>query len=267
MTSYPLPLVREVITFLGETRHEEAEGILARFLREALSATPAPAVRQALEWVHNRFPDHELGRAAFKALQNLSSGSEPTGAPSEKLLGDLELFSLPELLRRLIRSQLTGVLIIRDRQANLAATMTLRGGRLQSCESGPLEGKAAIRQLLVNPVPGTFAFLGRRDRSACERPGAEEDQDLGPLIIEGIGLHDEVQQARALVPDGCCLKPTGTEPVMRPDEQDPALFRQVWNRIGTGATPEECEAGLEPETYKARLLLARWVEDLVLTVV
>ena len=73
-----------------------------------------------------------------------------------------------------------------------------------------------------------------------------------------------MQRARALVPDGCRLRPTGPEPRPRADEEDPALFHRVWSRASSGASPDECEADSPADAFQIRVLLARWVEDAVL---
>jgi hypothetical protein len=103
--------------------------------------------------------------------------------------------------------------------------------------------------------------MRRKSLGTGEQPDESSGQDLAPLIQEGIRRHDELQRARALVPDGCRLKPTGAEPRPRPDEEDPALFRRVWSRASSGAGPDECEADSPTDAYQVRLLLARWVED------
>jgi hypothetical protein len=250
---------RTPLKLLGVVIHRDVQDPL--HLVKALSSTPAPAVSSAFEHIARNFPQREFGRAASRALRGFASGNQSTDTPTERLLGDLELLGLPDLLQQLARSRLTGTLTLKDQQGETVGTVSLRSGFLMNCRTGLLEGRAAVYQLLVKPIPGTFVFMLRKCLGAAELPGESSGQDLTPLIQEGMRRHDELQQARALVPDGCRFKPTGHEPRPRPDEEDPALFRRVWNRASSGASPDECEADSPADAYRIRLLLARWVED------
>ena len=250
---------RTPIKLLGVVIHRDVQSPL--HLVKALSSTPAPAVRSAFERIARNFPQQEYGKAASKALRSFASGGQSPDAPTERLLGDLELLGLPDLLQQLVRSRLTGTLSLRDQQGEAVGTISLRSGLLMDCRTGRLEGRVAVYQLLEKPIPGTFVFMRRKSLGTGEQPDESSGQDLAPLIQEGIRRHDELQRARALVPDGCRLKPTGAEPRPRPDEEDPALFRRVWSRASSGAGPDECEADSPTDAYQVRLLLARWVED------
>ncbi len=253
---------RTPLKLLGVVIHKDVQDPLQ--LIKALSSTPSPEVRKAFENIARSFPNQDFGRAAAKALKGFTASTRSTEAPAEKLLGDLELLSLPDLLQQLARSRLTGMLTLKDQRGESVGTVSLQRGLLTGCSSGPLEGKAAVYQLLLKPLPGTFVFMRRKSAGAGELPDEISGQELAPLIQEATKRHDELQRARALVPDGCRLKPTGAEPRPRPDEEDPALFRRIWNRICSGASPDECEADSPADAYQIRLLLARWVEDAVL---
>jgi hypothetical protein len=253
---------RTPLKLLGIVIHKDVQDPL--HLIKALSSTPAPEVRRAFEHIARNFPNQEFGRAASRALKGFASNTRPNDTPTEKLLGDLELLSLPDLLQQLARSRLTGMLTLKDQRGEAVGTVSVQTGLLTDCRTGLLEGRAAVYQLLLNPFSGTFVFMRRKGRAAGEQPDAPPGQDLAPLIQEATRRHDELQRARALVPDGCRLKTTGVEPRPRPDEEDPALFRRVWNRACSGASPSECEADSPGDAYQIRLLLARWIEDAVL---
>ncbi len=234
-------------------------------LIKALSSTPAPAVKQAFESIAARFPDRECGKAASRALKEFNTAQKRSEVGAECLLGDLELFSLPDLLQQLGSLQLTGTLTIKDLRGEQTGIITLAGGRVRSSSAGRLQGEQAVYQLLESPAEGAFAFQGRRDCSDQDPRDAPVLQDLKPLIQEGVRRYDELQRVRAIVPDSAVLTPTGAEPIPHPDEEDPALFVQVWRSVGSGATPEKCEAECLVDSYSVRSLLARWVEEAVLS--
>ena len=253
---------RTPLKLLGVVIHKDVQDPL--HLIKALSSTPTPAVRKAFEQIARNFPHLEFGKAASRALKGFTGDTPSNGAPAEKLLGDLELLSLPDLLQQLARSRLTGTLALKDQRGESVGTVSLVSGLLTDCRTGLLEGRAAVYQLLVKPVPGTFVFTRRKYPGAGAQPDEPSGQELAPLIQEGTRRHDQLQRARALVPDGCRLRPTGPEPRPRPDEEDPALFHRVWSRASSGASPDECEADSPADAFQIRVLLARWVEDAVL---
>jgi hypothetical protein len=200
-------------------------------------------------------------------LHEFQHPKEVGDAATERLLGDLELFGLPDLLQQFSRSRSSGTLIIKDQKAEPLGTLSLRQGRMQSCQVGVLENKEAVYQLLERPVPGTFVFVGHRPDSDLQN-GSEEPatSDLMPLILEGMNRHDQLQRACALVPDGASLTPSGPEPVPHPGEDDPLIFHRVWERVSAGVKPEDCEAAFPAHIYQIRLLLARWVEEAALAI-
>ncbi len=191
---------------------------------------------------------------------NLRSFFRP--AQPERLLGDLELFGLPDLLRQFVRSELTGTLTLKDSHGEVAGVINLRNGQLQDCRAGQLEGEPAVYHLLINPIPGTFVFVGRKHATEQETSGLVNSQDLTPLIQEGMKRYDDLQRARTLVPDGCHLTAVGPDP--RSEGEDPEFFHMLWRKVKAGATPEECELESPSDAYRVRLILARWVEDSVL---
>ncbi len=232
---------------------------------EALSTTPHPAVRAALEDLAKRFTGHEIGKAASKALLAFAeapsnAGGEGAAAPpaAATLSGDLDIFGLPALLQSLAESRVSGSLHIKGRKGETMATILLRAGRLQACRTGLLSGDEAFYQLLERPLPGTFLFSRSADSSADDS-GAAGLRQILPLSLEGMRRYDEFQQAAALVPDEAELKITDVKPTPHPDERDGILFRDLWTRVSQGGTPRDCESSVAADSYRIRRLLAHWV--------
>ncbi len=244
---------------LGLTIQKDVPGLLN--LVKALASTPAPAVEEFLRQIAGRFPDEEFGKVAQQALQGFRRGQDAATA-ADRLFGDLELFGLPELLQQLVSSRLSGCLTLKDVNSEVIGCLTLDAGRMRECRAGKLEGKSALYSLLAAPIPGTFAFVGRKPHGSPENvEPPPQDEDLMPLIVEGMKRHDELQRARTLVPNGSRLRATGEEPIPRPDEDDPQLFHRLWKQVNRGIPPEECEKDPQAEAGQIRLLLARWVEE------
>ena len=76
-----LALIKANLPFklLGVTLRQNDQNLVR--LVEALSGTPAPAVRRALEDLVKRFPDKEAGRAASRAMAGLGQARRPAEAP------------------------------------------------------------------------------------------------------------------------------------------------------------------------------------------
>ena len=232
-------------------------------LIRALVSTPRAEVKRLLQSITERFPDEVFGKAAAKALEELAARSTESKAATEKLAGDLELFGLPDLLQQFARLRLSGTLTVRNDAEVPVGTISLIEGRLKACTCGSLKGEVGLYQLLEKPVARTFVFAGRRSRSGHE-PDASSLPELLPVVYEGMRRHEELQRARAVVPDTAALKPTGAEPV--PAGEDPALFNQLWKTISSGASPEECETKCPSDSFQIRSLLVRWVEEGILTI-
>jgi hypothetical protein len=229
---------------------------------EAISSSPAPAVREALEDLSKRFPNHEIGKAASKALASLGATASPeapaASGPAATLSGDLDIFGLPALLQSLAESRVTGSLLLRERKGEIFGTLGLRTGKLKACQTGVLSGEEAFYQLLERPVPGTFLFSRLPDPSG-EETGSSKLKEILPLTLEGMRRYDEFQQASALVPDDVGLKPTAVKPTPLPDERDGILIRDLWTRVSQGSTPRECEGTIKADSYRIRRLLVHWV--------
>ncbi|OYW02698.1 MAG: hypothetical protein B7Z61_11425 [Acidobacteria bacterium 37-71-11] len=232
-------------------------------LIEAVSSTSSPAVKNVLADIVQRFPGEGFAQAAAKVLAGADvSGPQGPAAPSASsasLSGDLELFGLPTLLQNLSQSGTSGTLTISDPVGEEIATVDLEGGKFRSCRAGPLHDEVALFQLIERPTPASFTFLSRAESAPPSDPKLL--RDLVPLFFEGTRRYDEFQQACALIPDYACLRATGTKPTPPPEEDDQALMRTLWQRAGSGAPALECEAGLAIDSYRARRMLAHWVEE------
>jgi hypothetical protein len=226
------------------------------WLIQALSGTPLPEVREALQELVDKFPGQKFAETAKAALATLGASAKPPEMPG--LAGDLDLFGLPGLLQTLAQSQLTGVLTLMNTDKRTEATVVLQAGRFREARYGALRGVDAIYQLFERPFPGTFAFVSRA--SVDELAGGAPAEDVVGLLLEGVRRHDEFKRAAALAADGLSLKPTGVPGTPLPDE-DPDFIRLVWKQVEKGATPLACEAAIATDGYRTRRLLAHWLEE------
>ncbi|MFQ5789494.1 MAG: DUF4388 domain-containing protein [Acidobacteriota bacterium] len=228
-------------------------------LVDALSGTSLPEVRQAFDELVRRFPGHAFAHAAANALRRFDTAEGTAkAAPGGRLEGDVEIFGLPNLLQNLAQTQVSGVLTLRDRNGKAVADLRFRDGGLSVCRSGRLEGEPAFYELLEKPLSATFHFSAQPPAESEPENGA--CLDVMHLMFEGMRRYDELQRARAVVPDDARLKPTGTEPATVADESHGALVQDVWAKVQTGATPRECEDSIVADSYAVRTLLAHWVE-------
>ncbi len=62
------------------------------------------------------------------------------------------------------------------------------------------------------------------------------------------------------------LKRKGREPIPGDGQEDAELLEIIWRKTATGTSPEECEAICPADPYRVRAMLARWIEEGVLTV-
>ena len=233
---------------------------------KALSSTPAPIVRQTLEHLSERFPGTKIGQAAAGVLKEFEAADKPGIQADRMLTGDLDLFGLPDLLQQLNLMQATGTLTLKDAKGNPAGAFLLFAGRMQDCNAGRLQGVEAAYQLLEKPIAGTFVFQGQRNSGIQEQPEEDKTSDLASVLAEGMRRYDELQRTRALVPDFCMLKRKGPQPIPRHGQEDAELFDLIWQKTAAGTSPEECEAICPADAYRVRAVLARWIEEGVLTV-
>ena len=81
------------------------------------------------------------------------------------------------------------------------------------------------------------------------------------LLMEAMRRFDEVQRLQALVPDRAVLAPGEGKPLAPPGESDGELVRRLWGSVRRMATIEECEREGGVDTYRARAVIAHWLEQ------
>jgi hypothetical protein len=265
-------------------------------LVRALQGTPSLAVRRMFADLVRRFPGEPYGAAAAEALEAwergiaLASATLPTAArrpppvapaagpsaftplppaatapvsPGVSLAGDLEAFGLPDLLQTLSGSQVSGRLVLRTREGRVIGELVLRDGLLREARVGRLPMPDAFLQLMEVPDAGTFEF----SRQPTQEVPAGPSRDIMALVMEGMRRHDELQRARALVPDHAYLRPTGQRPTPPPNEQDGAFVRDLWTAAKGGGSALQCAQQVVADAYRIRNCLAYWLTNGVLEVV
>lgn len=238
----------------------------ARHLIDALSTTPAPAVREAFSNLSRRFPTLETGKAAAKALASLDGPAPVPEAPDDARSGEMEPFGLPQIVQNLAEAGLSGILRLKSARGEIDAEIVLRSGRMKSCRARGLTGEDAFYQLLERPAPATYVFETQATDSRLEPP-VESLPEIVPLCLEGMRRYDELAQASALVPDAAKLATTPVRPEHHPDELDGMIVNGLWNLVAGGATPKDCESALKTDSYRIRRQLGHWVETGALTIV
>jgi hypothetical protein len=229
-------------------------------LLQALSCTTAPAVRQKLEEIVQRFPGEGFTAKAAKVLEGLGIKVRTDEAPAKTMTGDLELFGLPNLLQSLADSKVTGNLALLDRENEPMGTLIFGDGQIVASRVGPLGGETAFYQLFERPMPGTFIFTSQ-SAAAVKKEAKGEPLEIMPSMLEAMRRHDEFNQARALAPDDVPLKPTDTKPTALRDEEDTAMMKMVWSKAAAGQTPAQCEAAVQADSYSIRRLYMYWIEQ------
>ena len=226
---------------------------------EALSSTPLPSVRKALEDVVERHAGTEYAKTAARTLAAFDAPKPEAGAAAS-LSGDLEIFELSSLLQSLAASEVTGALTLRHTSGGTIGGLVIEAGRIRSAECGALRGDEAAFQLFERPEVGTFAFV----KQAGLPPRAEGEpanREVISIILEGMRRYDEFQRFAALVPDEVVLKQTGAKPTPEPEEKDPSFQQGVWVKAVAGLTPRAIEAAVVADSFRIRRLLARWIGD------
>lgn len=235
-----------------------------------LSSTPTAPVKQAFSELAKRFPEQPFGKLAAELLEHLKERAAlPAAAETSPraiggLSGDLDVFGLPDLVQSLSQGEASGALVIKDRGGHQMATLWMRRGLLIRAQGAHLQGEAAFFQLLERPTPGTFEF-SRREAGEVTHSGVT-GQAFTPLLMEAMRRHDELQRARAMLPDHARLRPTGARPTAPPEETDGEFLRQLWTKVKTGTTPAECESEIALDAYRVRALLAYWLEEGVIEI-
>jgi hypothetical protein len=250
---------------LGMTLRQNDQNLVK--IVEALSATPTPEVRRALEELVSRFGAQDAGRAAQKALAGFDrpkagETSSPNAASisgtgtTASLQGDLEVFGLPALLQSLADSSASGSLTLRGPgDGEIFGSFALREGKLVEIRRGHLQGEDAFYQMFERPQPGQFAFVKVSSKNAA--PGTP--REILPLTLEAMRRYDEFQEAQALVPDDVKLEKTAVNPTPPPGEKDGSFLQALWERASQGGTPVDCEAAVASDSYRIRKTLAHWV--------
>jgi len=226
------------------------------WLIQALSGTPLPEVREALQEIVDKNPGQKIAETAKAAMATLGASAKPPDAPG--LAGDLDLFGLPGLLQTLAQSSLTGVLTLMNADRRAEATVIIQDGKFRESRYGNLRGVDAVYQLFERPFPGTFAFVSRPNVE--DLAGGAPAEDVVGLLLEGVRRHDEYKRAATLAADGVVLKPTGVRGTPLSDE-DPDFVSLVWAQASKGTTPLACEATIATDGYRTRRLLAHWLEE------
>ena len=227
-------------------------------LIEALSGTRSEKVESLLGDIAEKFPDHDLGRAAAAALLKLSGG---TGAPAAAkqgatLTGDLDFFGLPSLMQSLGEQQATGIVtLIARATGQTAGKLLFANGKFADAQTAHLRGVEALYQLLEKPVTGTFSFV-----PASTPPKTKELMEIMSLLFEGIRRHDELRQMLIFVPDDLQLRAVG-KPTPDPEETDPTLIREVWVKAASGARLADWEPSIAVDSYRIRRLVGKWLEE------
>lgn len=230
-------------------------------LIEALSSTRAERVEVLFSEIAEKFPEHEVGRAAAAALYNLTSAAaasaRQTTAAAATLTGDLDFFGLPSLLQSLADQQATGIVTLTGRHSGqTAGKLLFVNGKFADAQAAHLRGVEAVYQLLERPVTGVFAFVPH----PAAKPKGEVHDVMG-LLFEGIRRHDEYRQLVLFVPDDLILRATATKPTPDPEETDPSIVRDVWVRASSGARLGDWESQVAVDCYRVRRLVARWLEE------
>ncbi len=227
---------------LGVTLRQNDQSLVR--IVEALSSTPAPAVRRVLEEITAKFGGQDAGRAAARALAGIdkpkatpaaaAAEATPAETPAASLQGDLEVFGLPALLQSLADSSASGGLTLRGPKGGAVfATLALREGKLTAMQCGHLRGEDAFYQLLERPLPGQFAFV---KGAAGEKPTGPPREIL-PLTLEAMRRYDEFQEAAVLVPDTVFLEKTEVTATPPPAEKDGSFLQALWERASRARHP------------------------------
>src|SRR5258708_33298629 len=139
------------------------------------------------------------------------------------------------------------------------AALTREGGRVRTCQIGPLQGEEAFFHRLERPFAGGFSLLGRPPNPGGSSGGGF--LDVGALTSEGILRYGALQKATALVPDDVALEATGASPTAVPGEQEYTLVVKLWEKGCAGVTPRQCEAEIPVDAFRIRRALGHWVEE------
>ncbi len=260
-------LPRKMLGFVVNKRNEAVASLI-----KGLSGTPAPAVRQVLQEIVERFAGQEFASTAAQVLSGLGAGSagaspkvkaaasQEAKSRTKGLSGDVGLFGLPMLLQTIADNRMTGRLHLSDEHGDGLGILEFEGGGVLECRTGRLTGEMAFYQLFETPVAGTFVF----DSSSTPGPegtGKKDGREVTSMLFEAMRRHDEFQQSRALVPDDLKVGPTGQKPSPPAEEEDQAFLQALWSNVIAGTTPARCETAIDSDSFRIRRALAHWLEE------
>jgi hypothetical protein len=270
LAQHDLSFDEGTVTVLLKALREEIPGkLLGRLLPkkqdstvrliEALSGTPSDETETVFRDIVQRFPDHDVGRAAAQVLAKWAPAEPVARAQAAATLtGELEFFGLPTIVQSLAEMRASGMLTLTTRQKQPVAKLVFLEGKFLTAQLGQILGDEAFYQALERPVTGTFAFVpypAEKLESDCV------PRDVLGLLLEGMRRNDELQRFIALVPDEMTLAKTSVKPTPHPEEDDPALVREVWIKASSGANIAECERQLTTDSFRVRRLVAHWLEQ------
>jgi hypothetical protein len=229
-------------------------------LIEALSSTRSEVVEKLFAEIVEKFGDADVGRAAAAALANLASLGKAKGHETQAatLTGDLEFFALPSLMQSLAETQATGIVTLSNKQGQTSGKLLFLTGKFVDAQTGHLRGIDAMYQMLERPIAGGFAFVPQPPLNVKTK---SEPVDIMGILFEGIRRHDELRQAVILVPDDLALQPTSVKPTPDPEENDPAVIREVWVKASGGTRVIDWEPQIATDAYRIRRLVMRWLEE------
>lgn len=229
-------------------------------LIEALSGTRSEKVEALFQEIAEKFPDHDVGKVATAALQDLAASGKQAAreTTSATLTGDLQFFGLPALLQSLADNTATGIVTLTSKAGQTSGKLLFVEGKFGDAQAGTLRGSDAIYQLLERPIIGTFAFV---PQPAENLKGKTQPVAIMSLLLEGIRRHDELKQASVVVPDDLSLKSTAVRPSPDSEETDPNIIREVWLKASAGTPVGEWEPQISADAYRVRRLVARWLEE------
>src|SRR5207248_1417462 len=178
-------------------------------LIESLAGTRSEIVEKLFAEIVEKFPDHDVGKVAAGALQDLSTAGKALASGRDgttaTLTGDLQFFGLPALMQSLADNQSTGIVTLSSKQGQTSGKVLFVEGKFGDAQTGILRGSDALFQLLERPIVGTFAFVPQTTSSVKVK---SEPVPVMSLLLEGIRRYDELKQVCVVTPDDLSLKPT-----------------------------------------------------------
>jgi hypothetical protein len=251
-----LDVFRDTLPKRGIPLAAKNEAFLLSLIR-GLAGTPVPPVKELLKDAASRFSTRPVGQEADRVLAAFAAASRPSaGTSTNSLSGDLELFGLSTLVQNMADLKVTGTLTLLNQDGRTASILAFVDGRLAACQTGRLTGREAFFQLFERPFQGTFGLVRRP-------PGGDSPDawETLPMVLEAIRRYDELERARALVPDDARFSASGVAATRPPDEGDEAFMSVLWDRMVRGFTPFRAERDIPVDSYRIRHLLEHWVQE------